>query len=104
MRILVLEWDSFAHEYVIEEFRKADHEVDMFPWPFNEENMRENDLLYRKLTERLREGNYDFVFSFNFFPIAAKACNDYNIKYAGWIYDTPFLAEYAPRTVPPGSG
>ncbi len=99
MRILVLEWDSFAHEYVIEEFRKADHEVDMFPWPFNEENMRENDLLYRKLTERLREGNYDFVFSFNFFPIAAKACNDYNIKYAGWIYDTPFLLLYSEYTI-----
>lgn len=99
MNILMLEWDSFAHEYVIEEFRKADCKVDCFPFPFGKENMRDNDPLYHKLKERLKECDYDFVFSFNFFPVAAKVCNDYHIKYVAWIYDSPFLLLYSRYTM-----
>lgn len=99
MNILLLEWDSFAHEYVIEEFNRADCEVDIFPWPFNEENMRENEPLESKLLGKLKEKEYAFVFSFNFFPVAAKACNKCNVKYAAWIYDTPFLLLYSQYTM-----
>lgn len=99
MNILMLEWDSFAHEYVIEEFRRADCMVDIFPFPFGDENMRENQPLYHRLTEKLREKKYNFVFSFNFFPVAAKVCNDSNVKYAAWIYDTPFLLLYSKYTI-----
>ena len=42
MNILMLEWDSFGQEYVIEEFRNADYSIDIFPWPFGREDMREN--------------------------------------------------------------
>ena len=99
MNILLLEWDSFAHEYMIEEFRKADNRVDIFPWPFGQENMRENEALCSKLSKILKEKKYDFVFSFNFFPVAAKACNNCRIKYAAWIYDTPFLLLYSKYTM-----
>lgn len=30
MNILMLEWDSFAHEYIVEEFKRAGCEVDIF--------------------------------------------------------------------------
>lgn len=99
MNVLMLEWDSFAHEYVIEEFRKADCAVDCFSLPFGKENMRDNDSLYHRLKEKLKECNYDFVFSFNFFPVAAKVCNDCHIKYMAWIYDTPFLLLYSKYTM-----
>lgn len=99
MNILLLEWDSFAHEYVIEEFKQAGYETDLFQWPFNRENMRENEPLESKLAEVLSEKNYSFVFSFNFFPIAAKVCNACKVKYAAWIYDTPFLLLYSKYTM-----
>ena len=41
---------------------------------------------------------YDFVFSFNFFPIAAKACNECNVKYVSWIYDMPYMLLYSKYT------
>lgn len=99
MNILMLEWDSFAHEYVIEEFLKAGCKVDCFPFPFGTENMRNNDSLYEKLKKKVKECVYDFVFSFNFFPVAAKVCNDCVIKYVSWIYDTPFLLLYSRYTM-----
>ena len=99
MNILMLEWDSFGQEYVIEEFQKADCEVDIFPWPFGKENMRNNDVLCQRLTDVLKEKEYRFVFSFNFFPIAARVCNQHAIKYASWIYDTPYMLLYSKYTM-----
>lgn len=99
MNILMLEWDSFAHEYIMEEFRKAECDVDILPWPFPKENMRENELLYHCLLEKLKEKEYKCVFSLNFFPVAAKVCDDCQIKYASWIYDTPYLLLYSKYTM-----
>lgn len=95
MRILMLERDSFTHEYVMKELRRADCEVDIFHFPFGSEDMHDNEPLYHRLMERLKEEKYDFAFSFNFFPIAAKACNERNVKYAAWIYNTPFWLRYS---------
>lgn len=98
MRILLLEWDSFAHEYVVDEFKKNDCLVEVFTWPFGKEEMRENEQLFKELKNWLTEKEYDFVFSFNFFPVAAKACNQQNVKYVSWIYDTPYLLLYSKYT------
>lgn len=95
MNILMLEWDSFAHEYIVEEFRRGGHEVDILSWPFPDENMRENEPLCRILSDKLKAKEYKFIFSLNFFPVAAKACNECQIKYAAWIYDTPYLLLYS---------
>lgn len=98
MKILMLEWDSFAHEYVMEEFCEADCQMDKFSWPYGKENMRSNELLYRKLSDALESNTYDFVFSFNFFPVAAKTCYQCGIKYAAWIYDSPYMLLYSAYT------
>ena len=41
MKILILEWDSFGHEYIVDAFQQEACEIDCFPWPFGEESMRE---------------------------------------------------------------
>lgn len=98
MKILVLDWNSYAHEYIVEEFKKADCEIGVFEWPFGKENMRENERLCTELMNCLNEVKYDAVFSFNFFPVAAKACNLCGIKYVSWIYDTPYMLLYSKYT------
>lgn len=98
MNILILDWNSFAHEYVAEEFRNLDCTVEYFPWPFGKENMRENMELCAKLKECLNNQEYDFAFSFNFFPVAAKTCNECGVKYVSWIYDMPYMLLYSKYT------
>ena len=95
MRILVLEWDSFGQEYITEEFERAGCEVEYYPWPFGSVPMRENEELCQKLLQHLKTRNYHFVFSLNFFPVAAKACNCAGTKYVSWVYDTPYLLLYS---------
>lgn len=100
MNVLILEWDSFAHEYVIEEFQKAGCKTELFAWPFGKENMRENEPLCQRLRKVLKEKEYGFVFSFNFFPVAAKVCSECAIKYAAWVYDSPYMLLYSKYTMP----
>lgn len=95
MRILVLEWDSFAHEYIVEEFERAGCLIEHFSWPFGNAPMRENMELCQKLMCQLKAKNYHFVFSLNFFPVAAKACNLTGTKYVSWVYDSPYMLLYS---------
>lgn len=95
MKILMLEWDSFGQEYICRDFIKQGCKIDIYPWPFPEENMRENERLCDELKQRIIQDKYDFVFSLNFFPIAAKGCNECGVKYVSWVYDTPYLLLYS---------
>lgn len=95
MKILMLEWDSFGTEYIIDAFKQADCMVEMYPWPFGEQEMRENEELCKTLEHRLNNEDVSFVFSLNFFPVAAKACYNCGIRYVSWVYDTPYLLLYS---------
>ncbi len=95
MKILILEWDSFAQEYISEAFRKADCQVELYPWPFGLENMRENIKLKSLLEKKLSEETYSFVFSLNFFPVVSGACFACGIRYISWVYDMPYLLLYS---------
>lgn len=98
MKILILEWDSFGEEYISDAFRDAGCEVDRYAWPYGREPMRENKRLEEALTEYIRSRNFHFIFSFNFFPVAAKICNQQGIKYVAWVYDSPYLLLYSKHT------
>lgn len=95
MKILMLEWDSFGQEYITEAFRQMDCDVENYPWPFGTEEMRENDTLCMGLVHRIKEGDISFVFSLNFFPVAAKACHMCGTRYVSWVYDAPYLLLYS---------
>ncbi len=95
MKILMLDWDSFAQEYIIEAFQKAGYQVEVFPWPFGRQNMRNNKALKIELEKKLRGESYAFVFSLNFFPVASEACFCCGKKYISWVYDSPYLLLYS---------
>lgn len=95
MKILLLEWDSFGQEYIAEAFGHNGCETEKFPWPFGKQEMRENHGLCMELSGRLRSGDISFVFSLNFFPVAAQACHLCGMRYVSWVYDTPYLLLYS---------
>lgn len=95
MKILMLEWDSFGQEYIYKEFTDAGCAVEIYPWPYGDVDMRENPELVKALEEKIAECGCDFVFSLNFFPVAAKGCYECGVKYVSWVYDTPYLLLYS---------
>lgn len=95
MKILMLEWDSFGQEYIRTEFENAGCLVEIYEWPFGKQDMRDNEPLYEQLIQKIKTDEISFVFSLNFFPVAAAACNSCGIVYVSWIYDTPYLLLYS---------
>ncbi|MCM1099940.1 MAG: glycosyltransferase [Clostridium sp.] len=92
MKILMLTWKSFGNEDIIAAFRKLRHQV--VELPFSDKGERTDEELQGDLDARIRAESPDFLFSFNYFPVAAKACKNSGIPYVSWIYDSPYVRMY----------
>ena len=95
MRILFIKWDSLCQRDLTEEFMRRGWQVDFFDFPRTTENTRLNEGLAEKIIYKLAEGNYDFAFSFNYFPVISIACNACKVKYVSWTFDSPFIQLYS---------
>lgn len=98
-RILYLDWNSFAGEYMKYAFVNAGVEVVLFPFDFNNVNNRKDTRMDATLTESivraLMSGSFDALFSFNYFPVAAIACKACRVRYISWVYDSPYIQLYS---------
>jgi len=94
-KILFLEWKSFGNDHIIREFQKQGYEVIMFEFPRETEDMRFSQALTEKLAMTILKEQPAFVFSFNYFPVAAIACKAGRTKYVSWVYDSPYILMYS---------
>ena len=97
MKILYLEWNSYANEYIKKELLRRGYELNIFKIPENEDT-RTSTSLTEKILYALIDFNADFCFSLNYYPTAAIACKAYNKKYVSWTYDSPYIQLYS-RTI-----
>lgn len=95
MRILFMEWRSLCQKDISEEFVRRGWEVDFYPLPRERENTRLNSELAEKIIYLMAGKGYDFVFSFNYFPVISLACNACKVKYVSWTFDSPFIQLYS---------
>lgn len=95
MKILFMKWESLGQKDLSEEFKRRGYEVVFYSFPREKENTRLNTVLCEKLIRNIALDKYDFVFSFNYFPVIAIACNACRIKYVSWTFDSPFIQLYS---------
>lgn len=76
-------------EDMIEIFRKMGNQVILTTYICK--NYEEDQEFESNLLEDLENTIYDFVFSFNYFPIISQVCEIKKIKYLSWIFDSPHL-------------
>lgn len=92
-KILICRYLSICEPDVIDGFQKNGYIVDEF-----NETMKEPDydtVYLKKLSEVILAGNYEFIFSINFFPIVSKLCNVLHIPYVCWLVDSPVFQMYS---------
>lgn len=94
MHILWIEWNSFGSEDMIYYFKKAGYTVDFFPIPPKASTCY-NPPLGNSLYQKLLDVSYDFVFSFNYFPVISDTCEQARIPYLAWVYDSPYRQIYS---------
>lgn len=94
-KILFLEWKSFGNDYIIKEFEKQGYEVVKYPFARETEDIRNGKTLTEELAMTIMREAPGFVFSFNYFPVAAIACKACRVKYISWVYDSPYILMYS---------
>lgn len=92
LKILLMEWKSYGNEDIEDAARglsKEGYDIVVDKYPFDNHISDDDKEFQKKLSEHLRKDTPDFVFSFNFFPVVSKACNEAGVKYVAWVYDNP---------------
>lgn len=92
MKILMLTWKSFGNEDIIDAFQKSAHQV--IEYPFSDKGERTDAEVEQELTARIRAVTPDFLYSFNYFPVAALTCKKLGLPYVSWVYDSPYVRLY----------
>lgn len=98
MKILFMNWKSFGNEDILDAFTHlADdgEKADVVLFPFENTADRNNPEIEQRLEEGIKKECPDFVFSFNYYPIISKVCNEMGVKYVSWVYDSPHIALYS---------
>lgn len=93
MKILFLDSPAFAKEDMIDAFKECNITCDLF---FHEKyNERRNVQYDEAFDTAVSKSRYDFVFSFNYYPILSNCCKRHNLKYVSYVYDNPLVALYS---------
>lgn len=100
MRVLHITWNSYGKTSIRAEFKRRGFEEDTYELD-RLENHYTNQRREQELIALMSEKKYDFVFSFNYFPIVAIACNVCKVPYASWVYDSPLVAVWHCSVVSP---
>ncbi|MBR5407178.1 MAG: glycosyltransferase [Lachnospiraceae bacterium] len=97
MKVLIYEWASYNHRDIVEAFRDAGCECRIVKHRFEDVNV--DDGFAGEFAGYLKDGNYGFVYSTNFFPVIAECCNRNSVKYISWSYDAPLDVPDIERTL-----
>ena len=95
--ILFLEWNSFGNKYLKRAWEKAGDTYVCFPFSTREDT-RLGEALTKDIVVTAMSEKFDYIFSFNYFPVAAMAAYACRIRYVAWVYDHPYAQLYS-RTV-----
>ncbi len=93
MKVLFLDVPAFAKQDMIDAFAECGIESGLF---MHEKYKERFDQDYEEaFDKKVEEEKYDFVFSFNYYPILSKCCQKHNLKYVSYVYDSPLVALYS---------
>ncbi len=87
--ILYYSWGEITSSDFMQTINKLGHRITLFSCPLTG---KLNDALFEeKLTKKIKENAFDFIFTFNYFPVISKVATNNDIKYISWVYDNPHL-------------
>ncbi|MGN0345682.1 MAG: DUF3880 domain-containing protein [Lachnospiraceae bacterium] len=87
MNILFYEWGSYIYKDLLSAFQSQGIAYETFFYHLSNKNHEEAFEVH--LREKLETGQFDAVFSVNYFPVVAEVCKGKNVSYISWSYDNP---------------
>lgn len=90
MKLLFYRYGSICEPFLLKAFESLGIQVTELDYEMRQKIVSPIECINR-LSQVLLEGNYDLVFSINFFPTVSDVCNIFHIPYAGWTVDCPVM-------------
>lgn len=92
MQVLYMYWESFGSSDIEQEFQRRGFKIHKIPFKIE---LKMNQEISEELVHHIAKERYDFVFSFNYYPVISLACNACQVKYISWVYDSPLITLYS---------
>ena len=99
MKILYMNWNSYGNLDMQAALKKLGYELSIYQ--FFTKTDRNDAVFEEDLGQSIRASAPDFVFSFNYFPVISKVCNQHDVTYVSWVYDNPQINLYSYTTANP---
>ena len=87
MKLLFFQWHSFMNEGIERALKKLNIEYDTYFYQFT--NWEKDDVFLEKFETYVKEKDFNAVLSVNFSPLISGICENRQILYISWIYDSP---------------
>ena len=94
MKVLYILWESYGNNGMMRAFRERGDVVETFLLDRKSATTLNRELA-EVLVRRIAAGQYDMVFSYNYYPVVSLACNSCRVKYVAWVYDSPLVSLYS---------
>lgn len=94
MNLLLYRYGSICEPDIMEAFEELGFGVDTIEDEIHNKELTGKEQL-DLLNNKLQQGNYQFVFTINFFPVVSEVCNLYHIPYLCIIVDSPVMELYS---------
>ncbi len=92
MRILMYRWKAYNYKDIEQTFLAMGHTVDNIQQKLG--NYDIDPEFERILAEKIEHGNYDMVFTVNYFALISNVCQRAGVKYVSWSCDNPLISMY----------
>lgn len=89
MKVLLYDWNKFGKVDLKEALLEMGYLVDTIHYAFT--NYLKDEYFEKTLKDLIITNQYEFMLSFNYFPIISDICNSLKFKYVAWIWDSPLL-------------
>lgn len=93
MNIIFLDWPCFCKEDTIQTLTAIGHSVRLFFHP--DYGARRSTAFDTAFDVFCNDGNFDMVFSYNFYPLVAEGCKRNGLEYISIVYDAPHVSLYS---------
>ena len=100
MKVLYLDWPCYGKEFALESLKK-DFQAQVVSFSHEEYDERQSPAFDEAFDRAVEGQGFDFVFSFNFYPLVAEGCKRHNLKYLSLVYDSPQVKLYSYRITYP---
>lgn len=87
MKLLFFQWHSFMNEGIERALKILNIEYDTYFYQFTD--WEKDDVFLEKFETYVKEKDFNAVLSVNFSPLISGICENRQILYISWIYDSP---------------